>query len=68
MPDPDMGSDRLVPKGLPSARRGYDRHAVEYLLREAREAWAAQEKEHRRLLAEIERAGGLDYLARDLGG
>ncbi|MFH1331537.1 MAG: hypothetical protein ABIJ48_12945 [Actinomycetota bacterium] len=67
MPDQEMGSDRLVPKGLPGARRGYARHAVESLLREARETWAALEGEHRRLLAEIERTGGLEYLARDLG-
>jgi len=67
MPDQQMGPDRLVPRGLPGARRGYDREAVERLLHEAREAWAAQEEEHRRLLAEIDRAGGLQYLARDLG-
>ena len=66
MPD-EMGPDRLVPKGLPGARRGYDRGAVETLLKQAREAWAALEAEHRRLLAEIDRAGGLEYLARDLG-
>ena len=29
MPDQEMGPDSLVPKGLPSARRGYDHHAVE---------------------------------------
>lgn len=67
MPDQEMGSDHLVPRGLPGARRGYDRHAVESLLREAREAWSALEGEHRLLLAEIERTGGLEYLARDLG-
>lgn len=67
MPDQEMGPDSLVPKGLPSARRGYDHHAVEDLLRRAREAWAALQEEHRRLLAEIDRAGGLDFLARDLG-
>ena len=67
MPDQEMGPDSLVPKGLPSARRGYDHHAVEDLLRRAREAWAALQEEHRRLLSEIDRAGGLEYLARDLG-
>ena len=67
MPDQEMGPDRLVPKGLPVARRGYDRDAVELLLEEARRAWAALQEEHRRLLAEIDRAGGLGYLARDLG-
>jgi cell division septum initiation protein DivIVA len=67
MPDQEMGPDSLVPKGLPSARRGYDHHAVEQLLRRAREAWAALQEQHRRLLAEIDRAGGLEYLARDLG-
>ena len=67
MPDQEMGPDSLVPKGLPSARRGYDHHAVEQLLRRAREAWSALQEEHRRLLAEIDRAGGLEYLARDLG-
>ena len=64
MPDQEMGPDSLVPKGLPSARRGYDHHAVEQLLRRAREAWVALQEEHRRLLAEIDRAGGLEYLAR----
>jgi len=67
MPDQEMGPDSLVPKGLPSARRGYDHHAVEDLLRRAREAWAVLQEEHRRLLSEIDRAGGLEYLARDLG-
>jgi hypothetical protein len=67
MPDQEMGPDSLVPKGLPSARRGYDHHAVEDLLRRARGAWAALQEEHQRLLSEIDRAGGLEYLARDLG-
>lgn len=67
MPNQEMGPERLTPKGLPSARRGYDRKAVERLFEEAQLAWAALQEEHRRLLAEIDRAGGLDYLARDLG-
>lgn len=67
MSDQEPGPERLTPKGLPTARRGYDRDAVERLLEEARVAWAALQAEHRRLLAEIDRAGGLDYLARDLG-
>jgi cell division septum initiation protein DivIVA len=67
MPDEVLGPDRLTPKGLPTGRRGYDRGAVEELLSEARRAWAALEAEHRRLLEEIDRAGGLDYLSRDLG-
>jgi cell division septum initiation protein DivIVA len=67
MPDEVLGPDRLTPKGLPAGRRGYDRGAVEELLSEARRAWAALEAEHRRLLEEIDRAGGLDYLSRDLG-
>jgi cell division septum initiation protein DivIVA len=67
MPDEAMGPDRLVLKGLPRARRGYDHDAVEVLLRQARTAWATLEEEHRRLLAEIEHAGGLDFLSRDLG-
>ncbi|MBN2112995.1 MAG: hypothetical protein JW785_02575 [Acidimicrobiia bacterium] len=67
MPDQEMGPHRLVPKGLPGARRGYDRHAVDKLLAEARAAWAALEEEHRRLLTEIDHAGGVEYLGRDLG-
>ena len=67
MADQEMGPERLTPKGLPSARRGYDHRAVERLLEEAQRAWAALQQEHRRLLDEIDRAGGLDYLARDLG-
>jgi len=63
----EMGPERLTPKGLPSARRGYERKAVERLLEEAQRAWAALQEEHRRLLEEIDRAGGLAYLARDLG-
>jgi hypothetical protein len=67
MADQGMGPERLTPKGLPSARRGYDHKAVERLLEEAQRAWTALEQEHRRLLDEIDREGGLDYLARDLG-
>lgn len=67
MADQEMGVERLTAKGLPSARRGYDRKAVERLLEEAQRSWAALQQEHRRLLAEIERAGGLEFLARDLG-
>jgi cell division septum initiation protein DivIVA len=67
MAEQEMGPERLTAKGLPNARRGYDHKAVERLLEEARQAWADLEREHRRLLAEIERVGGLEYLARDLG-
>src|SRR4030042_739460 len=67
MADQEMGPERLTPQGLPGARRGYDRRAVERLLEEAQRAWAALQQENRRLLDEIDRAGGLDYLARDLG-
>lgn len=67
MPDQEMGPERLTPKSLPGARRGYDRRAVDQLLDEARRGWAALQEEHRRLLAEIDRAGGLEFLARDLG-
>lgn len=62
-----MGPERLTVKGLPNARRGYDHKAVERLLEEARQAWTNLQQEHRRLMAEIEQAGGLEYLSRDLG-
>jgi cell division septum initiation protein DivIVA len=67
MPDEPIGPERLTTQGIPPARHGYDRKAVEALLEEARHSWSALAVEHGRMLQEIDRAGGLDYLARDLG-
>jgi cell division septum initiation protein DivIVA len=66
MPGEQIGPERLTAEGIPPARRGYDRKAVEALLEQARRSWSALTDEHDRLLQEIDRAGGLDYLARDL--
>ena len=67
MADEGLGPDHLSTRGLPSARRGYDKKAVTRLLREAAEAWSELERRHADLEAEIEKTGGIDYLARDLG-
>ena len=62
-----MGPDTFSTRGIPTSRRGYDRKVVDALVADVVAAWGALESRHRELLAEIERSGGLEYLARDLG-
>jgi cell division septum initiation protein DivIVA len=67
MSENDLGPERLTAKSLPTGRRGYKKSEVERLLRAAAEAWSRLAAEHDKVMAEIERVGGLEWLARDLG-
>jgi len=62
-----VGPGSLTIRGIPTARRGLDRRAVEQMLEDAESAWSALRDEHALLLTRIDRAGGIDYLAADLG-
>ena len=61
------GPESLTIRGIPIARRGLDRRAVEQMLEDAERAWSALRDEHALLLTRIEQSGGIDYLATDLG-
>jgi hypothetical protein len=67
MPEDTLGPDTFSTRGIPTARRGYDRKVVDALVADAVAAWGALEKRYGELIAEIERSGGLQHLSRDLG-
>jgi cell division septum initiation protein DivIVA len=66
MPEDTLGPDTLSTRGIPTARRGYDRKVVDALIADAVAAWSALEKRHAELVAQLEASGGLEYLQRDL--
>jgi F0F1-type ATP synthase membrane subunit b/b' len=66
-PDPDLGPGNLSTRGLPTARRGYEKKAVDALIADAVERWSALHHHHAELLEQVAKVGGADHLARDLG-
>jgi F0F1-type ATP synthase membrane subunit b/b' len=66
-PDPDLGPGELSTRGLPTARRGYEKKAVDALIADAVERWSALHDHHAELLEQVAKVGGADHLARDLG-
>jgi len=66
MADDDLGPEGFGTRGIPSARRGYDKRVVDTLVSEAVERWVELKRRYDALRAEVDRAGGLEHLARDL--
>ena len=62
-----LGPEHLTTKGISTGRRGYEKREVDRLLKGAARAWRSLQAEHERFVAEIDRVGGLEFLARDLG-
>jgi len=67
MPDDVLGPDTFSTRDLPTARRGYEKKAVEALIAEAVERWGDLQRRHEELMAEVTRSGGVEHLARDVG-
>jgi hypothetical protein len=66
MADPPLGPDTFSTRDLPTARRGYEKKAVEALIAEAVEQWAALDRRYRDLMKDVAESGGADALARDV--
>ena len=66
VPD-DLGPATLSTRGLPTARRGYEKKSVDALVAISVERWAELERRYRLLMDEVEKVGGADHLVRDLG-
>ncbi|HUG75674.1 MAG TPA: hypothetical protein VMM81_08425 [Acidimicrobiia bacterium] len=65
VPD-DLGPATLSTRGLPTARRGYEKKSVDALVAISVERWAELERRYRLLMDEVEKVGGADHLVRDL--
>jgi vacuolar-type H+-ATPase subunit H len=63
----DLGPGDLSTRGLPTARRGYEKKAVDALVADAVDRWAELQRQHDELLEQVATVGGADHLARDLG-
>jgi cell division septum initiation protein DivIVA len=66
MADEPLGPDTFSTRDLPTARRGYEKKAVEALIAEAVERWGTLERRHRDLLKDVAGSGGSEALARDV--
>ncbi|MEX1209140.1 MAG: hypothetical protein WEE36_11180 [Acidimicrobiia bacterium] len=66
MADEPLGPDTFSTRDLPTARRGYEKKAVEALIAEAVERWGMLERRHRDLLKDVAGSGGPEALARDV--
>lgn len=66
MADVPLGPDTFSTRDLPTARRGYEKKAVEALIAEAVEQWGILERSHRELMTDVAGSGGPDALARDV--
>jgi hypothetical protein len=66
MGDDDLGPEGFGTRGIPSAKKGYDKRVVDTLVAEAVERWAELKRRYDTLLTEVERAGGLEHLTRDM--
>lgn len=66
MADEPLGPDTFSTRDLPTARRGYEKKAVEALIAEAVERWGTLERRHRDLLKDVAGSGGPEALARDV--
>jgi vacuolar-type H+-ATPase subunit H len=67
MAEERLGPGDLTPRGIPSARRGYDKRVVDAIMSEARRHWQDLVDEHEELRSAVEATGGLDYLGKELG-
>jgi vacuolar-type H+-ATPase subunit H len=67
MADDELGPDYLTTRGVPSSRRGYDKRVVDALLSEARDHWQTLQDKYTELRSAVEKAGGLEFLGRELG-
>lgn len=66
MGDDDLGPEGFGTRGIPSAKKGYDKRVVDTLVAEAVERWAELKRRFDTLQAEVDRAGGLEHLTRDM--
>ncbi len=66
MVDDDLGPEGFSTRGIPSAKRGLDKRVVDNLVAEAVERWAELKRRYDALQAEVDRAGGLEHLTRNL--
>lgn len=66
MGDDDLGPDGFGTRGIPSARRGYDKRVVDTLVSEAVERWAELKRRYDELRTAVDASGGLENLQRDV--
>jgi hypothetical protein len=66
MTDEQLGPEILSTRGVPSARRGYDKRVIDGLLSEAAKHWAVLARQHSELLDSVEKSGGLEFLGREM--
>lgn len=66
MTDERLGPEILSTRGVPSARRGYDKRVVDALLSEATKHWESLVREHGELQSAVEESGGLEFLGREM--
>ncbi|MEX2323984.1 MAG: hypothetical protein WEA29_09475 [Acidimicrobiia bacterium] len=62
----DLGPATLSTRGVPTARRGYEKKSVDALVAISVERWAELERRYRLLMDEVDKVGGADHLVRDL--
>ena len=66
MGDDDLGPEGFGTRGIPSAKKGYDKRVVDTLVAEAVERWAELKRRFDALQSEVDRAGGHEHLTRDM--
>jgi len=66
MGDDDLGPEGFGTRGIPSAKKGYDKRVIDTLVAEAVERWAELKRRFDALQSEVDRAGGLEHLTRDM--
>ncbi len=66
MGDDELGPEGFGTRGIPSAKRGYDKRVIDTLVAEAVERWAELKRRYDALETEVNKAGGMDHLTRDL--
>lgn len=66
MADDDLGPEGFGTRGIPSARRGYDKRVVDTLVAEAAQRWAELKRRYDELSTAVEQAGGREHLSRNL--
>jgi hypothetical protein len=66
MVDDDLGPEGFSTRGIPSARRGYDKRVIDNLIAEAVERWGELKHRYDDLHDQVSLGGGLDNWTRDL--
>ncbi|WKZ82277.1 MAG: hypothetical protein QY307_09350 [Acidimicrobiia bacterium] len=66
MGDDDLGPEGFGTRGIPSARRGYDKRVVDTLVSEAVERWGELKRLYDELRQAVDASGGLENLQRDV--